>query len=215
MFGAAKLSDDEVRSAAVGSRPELGRVVEALEPQVRLMVSVRLSPTPAQFDAIDELTQEVLLAVTTAIGRLETQTVDGLRAWLSGIVMRKVADLIRRRPGRRGNRPPVRSLDSTIASFSRAGPLWQLLSASGVSPESAAEHSELVEGLLATLGRLESQHREIITLAFFDQLPMSEIARQNGSSRPAASMLLIRALRVLRQQMVSSFEGEQGRGNAE
>jgi RNA polymerase sigma factor (sigma-70 family) len=96
------------------------------------------------------------------------------------------------------------SLDSTVGVFSNAGPLWQFLSVSGTSPHSAVERAELAAQLIAELGRLKPQHREVITLAFFDQLPVSEIAAQMGVSRPAASMLLIRAVQTLRRHMTGS-----------
>jgi RNA polymerase sigma factor (sigma-70 family) len=203
MFGAGALTDQTVCAAAAGSRPDVVRVVEMLQPQVRLMVAGRLSPTPAQLDTVDELTQEVMLALTTSISRLESRTVDGLRAYLSGIVGHKVAGALQQqRRGGTGVRAQ-RSLDSTIASLSQAGPLWQFLSASGTSICTAIARAEMTERLLAALGKLQAQYREIITLAFFDQLSVSEIARQQGSSRPAVSILLIRAVQMLRQAMTA------------
>ena len=203
MFGAGALTDETVCAAAAGSRPDVARVAETLQPQIRLMVAARLCPTPAQLDAVDEITQEVLLALTMSISRLEGRTVDGLRAYLSGIVMHKVAGALQRqrRDGVGGR--PARSLDSTIASLSQAGPLWQFLSASGTSLCTAVARAEMTERLIGSLGRLQAQYREIITLAFFDQLSVSEIARQQGSSRPAVSMLLIRAVQMLRQAMTA------------
>ncbi|MBU0616078.1 MAG: sigma-70 family RNA polymerase sigma factor, partial [Planctomycetes bacterium] len=172
----------------------------------RLMVAARLCPTPAQLDAVDEITQEVMLALTTSISRLESQTVDGLRAYLSGIVMHKVAGALRQqqRDGAAGR--SLRSLDSTVASLSQAGPLWQFLSASGTSLCTAVARAEMTERLIGSLGRLQAQYREIITLAFFDQLSVSEIARRQGTSRPAVSMLLIRAVQMLRQAMTAPRE---------
>jgi RNA polymerase sigma factor (sigma-70 family) len=203
MFGAGALTDATVRAAAAGSRPDVARVAEALQPQVRLMVTARLSPTPAQLDAVDEITQEVMLALTTNIARLQTRTVDGLRAYLSSIVMHKVAGLLQTRGhGGAGGRKP-RSLDSTIASLSQAGPLWQFLSASGTSICTAMARAEMTERLIVSLGQLRAPYREIITLAFFDQLSVGEIARQQGSSRAAVSMLLIRAVQALRQAMTT------------
>jgi RNA polymerase sigma factor (sigma-70 family) len=215
MFGAGALTDETVCAAAAGSRPDVARVAEMLQPQVRLMVVARLCPTPAQLDAVDEITQDVMLALTTSISRLETRTVDGLRAYLSGIVMHKVAGALQgqRRGGAGGRRP--RSLDSTIASLSQAGPLWQFLSASGTSICSAIARAEMTERLIVSLGKLTAQHREIITLAFFDQLSVGEIARQQGSSRAAISMLLIRAVQTLRQAMTTPRDTGTEHGTAD
>ena len=80
MFGATKLTDEVVRAAAEGSHEELGRLLEEIRPQVRLMVVARLSPTPAQFGEVDEIAQKVMLALTDGISRLENRTVAGLKA---------------------------------------------------------------------------------------------------------------------------------------
>jgi DNA-directed RNA polymerase specialized sigma24 family protein len=122
---------------------------------------------------------------------------------VSGIVARQVVDSLRHpTAGRAGLRAAV-SLNTTVTSFSQAGPLWQILSASDTSPSSAFGRAEQVSRLIAELGRLKADYREIIILAFFDQLPMLEIARRRGSSPKAASMLLLRAVRTLRRNMGS------------
>ena len=212
MFGAAGITDDVVRSAKAGSKDDLARLAEAVQPQVRLMIAARLSPRPCQFDAIDDLVQEVLTALTAAIGRIESLTVDGLRAYLSGVVSRQVALFIRTQDARPVGCGSPRSLDSTVASLSNAGPLWQFLSSSGTSPLSAAARAEQAVRLLRELGRLNDDYREVITLAFFDQLSPGEIGGRLGLSRGAASMLLIRAMRALRDNMSKPIATETAHG---
>jgi RNA polymerase sigma factor (sigma-70 family) len=205
MLGAAQLSDEVVRAAAEGSQPHLDQIAQAVAAQVRIMAAARLSPDPNRYDAIDDVAQASLYALVTGIHRLETRTVAGLRAFLSSIVSRKVVDHLRE-VARRTRAPgsPRASLDSTVSALPEAGPLWEFLSADGSSPASAAARAESVEKLLAELGRLKPEYREIVTLAFFDQLPTAEIAQRLGISRPAASMLLIRALRTLRRNLTGS-----------
>jgi RNA polymerase sigma factor (sigma-70 family) len=214
MFGTAELTDEVVRAAADGSRPETDQVLEALGPQVWLMVAARLSPTPAQIHAVDDVAQQVMLVLAKRIPRLEQRSVVGLRAFVAGIVRREVAALYRRRgrdavEGRR-----LRSLDSTLGSGTAAGPLWQFLSGSATSPRSAVDRAELTARLISELGRLKDEHRQIITLAFCDQLPMRDIAREVNLSRPAASMLLIRAVRTLRRTMGVDTPAGQSHGTA-
>jgi DNA-directed RNA polymerase specialized sigma24 family protein len=48
-------------------------------------------------------------------------------------------------------------------------------------------------------------------MAFFDQLPAAVIAREMGISRPAASMLLIRAVKALRRSVRTTGETGPGR----
>ncbi|MCK4872813.1 MAG: sigma-70 family RNA polymerase sigma factor [Phycisphaerales bacterium] len=202
MFGAAALTDRIVHAAIDGSQEDLDRVLKVIEPQVRLMVVARLTPTTAQFHAAEDVTQRVMVSLAMGVRRLDGRTVEGLKAFVSGIVSKKVADLLNDRDNRAV--PAARSLDSTIHSLSDARPVWQLLSATGTSPPSAAERAEQTDRLMAELGHLKSEHRDIITFAFFDQLPMNEIADRIRLSRPAASMLLVRAVRALRCGMTDS-----------
>ncbi|MBP7745943.1 MAG: sigma-70 family RNA polymerase sigma factor [Phycisphaerae bacterium] len=213
MMGIVDVPDTEVAAAAAGAKDARTRVLGLLAPRVRLMVLARLNPTILQGAAVDDVAEDVLLAVLAGLPRLEVRTLAGLRAFVSGVVTRKVADFIRGRGN--GHRPErkVRSLDSTIADLSHAGPVWEFLSASGASPHSAVDQAERIARLMSELARLKDSYRQVITLAFFDQLPLSEIAEQMGLSRPAASMLLIRAVQALRQQVADLNTSGNHNGN--
>jgi tetratricopeptide (TPR) repeat protein len=133
----AVLSDEVVQAAVGGSRPALNITLEALARRVPAMVAARLSPTPHQWGAVDDIAQNVLLGLTKALPGLTHPTVAGLRALLSGIVTRQVARFLKRDPGGARVQPSVRSLDSTVASFSHSAAVGELLSGSGPSPHTA------------------------------------------------------------------------------
>ncbi len=200
MTAVAELSDSVIVAASEGSDWARAQLLEVLAPQVRLMVRARLAPSPTQLGAMEDLAGQVLTALASGLGRLENRTAAGLKAFLSSIVKHKVADFIRESNDPDARRV-VQSLDSTVADFSQVGPMWQFLSASGVSPRTALDHAERVGRLMDELGRLSAVHREVLILAFFDQLSVAEIAQQMQLSRAATSMLLIRALQALRAAM--------------
>lgn len=202
MMGSTELTDTEVAAAAEGANDARTRILSVLAPQIRLMVAARLNPTALQSSIVDDIAEEVVLAVLAGLPRLAGRTLAGLRAFVSGIVTRRVADFIRGRGNGHAVGRGVRSLDSTMADLSHVGPVWEFLSASGASPRSAVDQAERVARLMSELARLKDTYRLAITLAFFDQLPLGEIAERLGLSRPAASMLLLRAVQALRQQMV-------------
>jgi len=206
MQGTVDFTDETVCAAVEGSRPHLQRIAAAFEPHVRLMVAARLSPSPADYVAVDDLVQQVMMAISRNLARLQRRTVGGLKSYVSGIVRHAVSDYLSSRGPAARHRRPEKSLDSTVAGVSCAGPLWQFLSASCVSPRTAAGQLEQTARLMTELGRLKKEHREVITLAFFDQLPTAEIARQLALSRAAASMLLVRAVKSLRQAMGAADE---------
>ncbi len=213
MYAARGLSDDVVGGAARGVEVDRTRVMEALEPQVRLMVAARLSPSPAQLDAVDDIAQQVMVAVVECLPELENRTVAGLRSLVSVVAARRVADYLRGRERANLGGRPVASLETTVADMSRSGPLWQFLSAGGPTPLSAVGNTDLVLSVLRELGRLKREYRDIITLAFFDQLATREIAERLGVSRRAASMTLLRAINTLRSRLVEA--GSRGTANAE
>jgi DNA-directed RNA polymerase specialized sigma24 family protein len=150
-----------------------------------------------------------MVQLVTDIGRLEKPTVRGLVAFLGGVVRHVVCRYFSR--GIAGSRvgPVVRSLDSTVSELSEAAPLWQFLSQSGTSPPSAAARSEQIAHVLTELGKLKPQHREVITMALFDQRRPSEFAPELGISPAAASMLLLRAIDALRRRLLQpSWSGQ-------
>jgi RNA polymerase sigma factor (sigma-70 family) len=75
-----------------------------------------------------------------------------------------------------------------------------------MSPRTVVERAEQLNRLMIELGQLKPAYRDVITLAFFDQLPMDDIARRMDISRAAASMLLLRAVRTLRRNMTGSSQ---------
>lgn len=173
------------------------------------MVNARLNPTPAQAHAAEDLVQDVLLQLGEGLNALRARTAGGVRAFASTIASRRVADLLRGRgqPVGAVGQDGVRSLHSTVvAGMSAASPLWAMLSAGGASPGSLADQADLAQRVMNELVMLKSEHREAITLAFFDQLETRDIAERMNMSRPAASMLLIRALKALRRRLTGSSQ---------
>ena len=198
----ANLTDDLVRAAAGGDAAARETVLRLWSARLPAMVAARLSPAPDQLHLVDDLAQQALVCLDEALRRLREPTAAGLRATASTIVARRVADYLRGPDGPRG--PRVGSLDSTWHSASAHTALRDLIPATILSPRSAAVNAETLRLALAALGRLKAEHREIVTLAFFDQLSMSEVADRLGITRPAASMLLLRAVRSIRQSLTDA-----------
>lgn len=202
MFGAESITDETVRAAVQGGAPEREKVLAALTSQVRAMITIRLSPTPAQFHAVDDLAQQSLIALSEGLDRLRDARVAALKSFTSVVVGRKVADFLRH--NNTGKTRGLDSIDASLPDHTAFGPLREILPASTLSPRSLAVRADAIRQVVAELGRLKSSHREIITLAFFDQLPMNEIAERLEMSRPSASMLLVRAVKALRRNITGS-----------
>ena len=197
MQGAHEFDDQLVASAAQGEQQALDQLLTIASPQVRVMVAARLSADARQYSAIEDISQVACMDIVRSLPTLRHQTVAAFRAFASTIVSRRVADYLREKQ-RAG---VVASLDSTAGGLSGAEPLWQVLSVSGVSPLSAADRADVFARIMQELGLLKKEQREAITFALCDQLSTAEIGERMGISRPAASMLLIRALTTLRGRL--------------
>ena len=79
MFGASELTDDQVAAAVNGRQEDTSRVLELVSPQVHLMVTARLSPTPAQFNDVEETSQ---LAMVVLSHGAETRGMANVARWL-------------------------------------------------------------------------------------------------------------------------------------
>ena len=188
-----KLTDEMVRAAVAGAGPERARVLKAIEPCVEMMIVDRLRPTPGQSDAVQDIKQDALLALTAGLSRLRTRTVAGLKQFARRIVRTIVSDWLNTRPG-------LKSLDSTVSRPSGTRRLVEIIAGSGTSPSSAARRAELVQGFWDAVEELKPEYREILKLAFREHLDKTrDIGERLGISREAASMRLKRALEAVQQ----------------
>jgi len=211
----ADLTDETVAEAIDGASQAIERVTAAVNDQMRLMVYARLNPTAAQLGHVEELTQQSIESFLAGLSTVTVRSVAGIRSFASTIVARRVADHIRNPAGTGRGKPPPRSLDSTVAGYTVAGPLWQFLSAGATGPLSAAVREDQFQRAMVELSRLRDEYRAVITMAFFDQLSTAQIAERLGVSRQAAAMALLRAVRALRERLsaAESHEGDADRGS--
>jgi RNA polymerase sigma factor (sigma-70 family) len=202
MFGATSLTDAQVTAAVNGSQADQSLVMESLAPQVKSMVAIRLAPTPGQAHLVEDLSQQAMMAIIESLATLRTPSVVALKAFASTIVARRVCDFLReRQPDRR-----VFSLDSTAFFLSTGAHGRDLLPGTDTTPRSAAGRAELSRLAIMELGTMKQSYRQIITLAFFDQLPVDEICEKMNLSRAATTMLLFRAITALREKILPTRE---------
>lgn len=189
------ISDDTVEAAVSGAKVALRQIVQAVAPQLTLMVAARVNLTPDRFHVIDEITQQSLVALVGGITRLNRPTAIGLKCYLSMIVAHKVADYLRRRK-QSGHEDFTFDTSTTTTTDDVIG---EAMMATDTTPGRAAERAEQIQQLMQKLSLLRPNYREVIVLAVYDQLSTVEIAERLGITRPAASMLLKRALDALRE----------------
>ena len=199
------ITEDLLREA-ITSVAERDRLIQLLMPRIHAMVLIRLAPSPSQMHSVEDLTQQSLVAVADGLCRLHNATLEGLRAFASRIVANKVADFLRSARTLGGERHA--SLESSIAGLSSVVMLRDLLPASGLSVGTMVARTELIDRILAELNEMNPRNRDVITFAFFDQLTVSQIAERMEISRAAASMLLVRSVKMLRSRLARKLGPE-------
>jgi RNA polymerase sigma-70 factor (ECF subfamily) len=83
-----------------------------------------------------------------------------------------------------------------------------LLAADQTSPSEQAVRCEELLRLARALARLPEDHRAVVELHHLKGLPVAEVARQMGRTRPAVVGLLYRGLKQLREMLREQREGE-------
>jgi len=195
-------NDEVVRAARDGDAEKRSIAIAHLADPVRAMVVVRLAPSALNAHDVDDLVQESLSAISKGLNSIREPSVGTLRAFASTVVTRVVASYLSSNKNRKGRKSV--SLETEVGDGSSAGVLGDLLSASGISPGSVAARREQIHNLLIQLAALKDTHRDVITMTMIDQLPVTEVAKRMGVSRPAASMLLYRAMKTLRRNVTGS-----------
>ena len=108
-----------------------------------------------------EIINEVMMEVWKSAGRFEGRS--KVQTWLLGIAHHKVVDRLRKKPG-----PEVVELDEQLADDG------------DVSIERALAGVEDAERLQQCLDGLSDEHRQVMHLAFVEDLPYGEIAEVAG-----------------------------------
>lgn len=169
------------RRAAEGDRPALDRLLRAATPLLVRYCRGRLGHRAPGLSTPEDVAQDVLLAVCTALPRyrdLETP----FMAFAYGIARNKVADAYR------------------AASRDRSDPSDELPEGTDTAagPEAAAVGSAELRELLELLDRLPPQQRDIVVLRVLGQLSAEETAVAVGSTPGAIRVAQHRALGKLR-----------------
>ena len=135
---------------------------------------------------VEDLTQEVFLAVVRSLGSFERDS--AFSTWLYAIIYHKVSDYYRRREKREDMEQSSLNQEATLLSR---------------NPWPRAEDRTLVRQLLL---RLPKRHRDVLLLRFAEGLPFKEIAQAMDLSLEATKSLYRRAIAAARKELVGDDE---------
>jgi RNA polymerase sigma-70 factor, ECF subfamily len=189
--GAPDLESPELLAGAMQGDPSaIGQLFFTLRPMVYHFCRARLGHGPILAMA-DDVAQEALLAIFTALPRYEVRHGVPFRAFALTITMRKVVDA-QRAAARNRTDPVAQPPDRPCPDENQ--------------PEQLALAAEQAMQLRQLMQPLSPQQRAVLSLRIVVGLNANDTARALGMSGTAVRVAQHRALRVLRSQ----FDGHAG-----
>ena len=189
------------RTADTDDRP-----LEDYRDYLRLLARLQLDPRlRAKLDASD-VVQQAILQAHEGRAQFRGSTEAEWLAWLRAILANVLAAAARRFGTEARAVGRERSLEAELERSSSR--LECLLAADQTSPSQRAVRGEELLRLASALEKLPEDQRRVVELRYLKGLPVADVARQMGRTRPAAVGLLYRGLKRLRELLHDRGEGE-------
>lgn len=180
---------------------------------LRRMISMRLDPAIAPREDASDIVQNVMIEAHKRMGDYLKNPVMPFPLWLRHIAMDHIIEAHRRHRGaqrrsldREQPLRPTKAHDESSAEFE--GPFVDR----GLTPASAAIKSEIRTTLEDAMDLMAPDDRSILQLRHKDLLSNQEAARLLGLTEAAASMRYLRAIRRLKEILLSAGEPPTGLG---
>jgi RNA polymerase sigma-70 factor (ECF subfamily) len=145
-----------------------------------------------------DLVQDTLLAAGRDGESFRGHGPDGLKPWLKGILLHRLAkvrrqylDTARRRLG----------MERSLIAPGQDGPSWFALVDTATSASGLAIRGELCDAVRDGLARLPERHRRVLILRYREELTFEAIGERLGTSADAARKLWGRAIVRLRESL--------------
>ena len=171
-----------VCQAQAGDRQAFDSLVERYREEVGAVIRSRLAEHLRQAVEVEELVQETMVRGFKSLKRFRWRGEGSFNAWLCAVAKHVVLKAVEQRR-------QYQSLEITDS-----------VPAAGASPSRAMRRDERFDRLQAAIHDLSADHREVIWLARIDKLPFKAIAVRMNRSPGAVKLLLLRALRELKQR---------------
>jgi RNA polymerase sigma-70 factor (ECF subfamily) len=160
-------------------------------------------------EAAEEVVQETFVSALKAKSRYSGRGAE--RAWLLGILKRKIIDTIRarRRESARGGEEDA--FDPTAVLFDETGHWRQHPKSFELGPEANLERAEFWAAFRACLGSIPVRQAELFSLRELDGLSTEEICKELAITPSNLWTLLHRARVALARCLKPRMEGETAR----
>ncbi|MDS1112345.1 sigma-70 family RNA polymerase sigma factor [Gordonia westfalica] len=176
--------DDAVRAAGQGDRAALTSVLESVQEPILRYCRGRIGVGERHLFSADDIAQEALMAVMTALPRYRDQG-KPFMAFVYGITSHKVADAMR------------------VAARVKSDPVEDVPEVSHVTggPEQSALDADGSRRMRALLEVLPDKQREVLVLRLVVGMSAEETAQMIGSTAGAVRVAQHRALAKLKDEL--------------
>lgn len=197
------MTQEFIERAQRGDREAFGALVERYQERLEALVHLRLGRRLRQRVEPEDVLQETYARALAALRSFRWTDKGSFFRWLGSIAEHVIQDLARYHLEAQKRAPSrERSLEREIAGHGEEErTLDKAFQARDASPSEILRRRERFERLEDALERLAPDHREVIILAVARGLPTREIAARMHRSPEAAGMLLLRAVRRLREEL--------------
>jgi RNA polymerase sigma-70 factor (ECF subfamily) len=190
-----------VARAQAGDRVAFESLVRRYQYRLDALVHLRLGPRLREHVEVADVRQEILLRAFTSLDQFVWRSNPSFFQWLGSIGEHVIGDLARRHLHSKKRGAGWKRFVASFLSSRRNAPgnVEEISQAPDPSPSKILRRNERLDRLEQALQTLPEDYREVVLLAFVHELPIKNIAEKIHRSPDAVSMLLLRALRKLKQ----------------
>ncbi len=193
--------------ARQGDDSAVNRLLDRHRQALRRMVQLRLDQKIQGRIDVSDIVQDVLVEANRRLPQYLENPVMSFHLWVRQIAKDRIIDAHRRhRVSAKRSVDREQSLAVPAASDRSTYDLIGQLHDPELTPAAAATRQEMAQLVESALGRLGEQDCEIIVMRHYEQLSNMEVAEALGLTEPAASMRYLRAVRRLRELLLSSHQ---------
>lgn len=189
---------DLVKRAQAGDRDALAALLAAYGPRVRGELDI--NPQWRSVLEEDDVMQVTYFEAFQQIGRFRSDEASFL-PWLRRIAQNNLRDAIEWL-GRDKRPQPAKQLDAPDG-YDAALWLYDLISGGGTTPSGKLAASEVRTVLEKEIEGLPADYARVLTLVYFENKPVGDVAAAMSRTKGAVHLLRLRALHYLRERLGS------------
>ena len=167
--------------------------------RLRRLIALRAPRTLLASADLDDLVQESYIEAHRQIADFSYQGSDSFFRWLATVALHRIKNLDR--TARAEKRSRQREVSLTNSDATAEGRRALDLPSLTPGPKTLVVSRDGAHTLESALQSLTAADREVVILARFEGLSISEVAEQIGRTRNATALLLSRALRKLKDEI--------------